>query len=192
MSEDEVPGTAATPEDLRARIAGNIKELRQAAGLSLGELAQEAGVGKSTLHALESGGANPSIETLWSVANALDVGFGRLAEPRKKRVRVVPAGTGPRLDATESSMAAELLVNRRRRFDLWVVELQPEKPRDSEAHATGTYEHLLVLGGRVLAGPRDEMVELEEGDLASYEADIEHRYEALEPDTKFVLLMDYR
>ncbi|MCH9648441.1 MAG: XRE family transcriptional regulator [Deltaproteobacteria bacterium] len=192
MSEDEVTTTAASPEEFRARIAGNIKELRQAAGLSLGELAQEAGIGKSTLHALESGTANPSIETLWSVANALDVGFGRLAEPRKMRVQVVPAGTGPRLDATDSSMIAELLVNRRRRFDLWVIELQPEKPRDSGAHATGTYEHLLVLSGRVLAGPSDELVELQTGDLASYEADIEHHYEALEPNTRCVLLMDYR
>ncbi|MGI9332201.1 MAG: helix-turn-helix domain-containing protein [Gammaproteobacteria bacterium] len=192
MPEHDTTLPVASSEELRSRLASNIKDLRQAAGLSLGELAARAGVGKSTLHGLEGGTANPSLETLWSVADALQVGFGRLSQAPRKRIHVLRAGSGPRLDATDASMQAELLVNRRLRFDLWMVELEPEAPRDSGAHAAGTYEHLLMLQGRVRAGPKDEMVELGCGDLASYEADTPHRYEALETRTRFVLLMDYR
>ena len=46
---------------------------RERAGMSLAELAR-AGLAKSTLSQLESGTGNPSLETLWALAMALDAG----------------------------------------------------------------------------------------------------------------------
>jgi len=61
-------------------VAGNIRRLRQEANLTLAELSAAAGLGKSTLAQLESGKGNPSVETLWAIAAALQVPFGRLME----------------------------------------------------------------------------------------------------------------
>ena len=62
-----------SPKDAAALVsvvAQNIRSRRTARGLSLGELAALAGVGKSTLSMLEAGKGNPSIETLLAT-NAL-------------------------------------------------------------------------------------------------------------------------
>ena len=64
-------------------VASNIRRLRQEANLTLAELAGAAGLGKSTLAQLESGKANPSVETLWAIAAALRVPFARLVEEER-------------------------------------------------------------------------------------------------------------
>jgi len=57
-----------------ANIADNIRKARKKAGLSQDKLAREAGVAYNTVVKIESGeNKNPTIETLRSIAKALDV-----------------------------------------------------------------------------------------------------------------------
>ena len=72
-------------------VAANIRTLRAQAGLTLADLAAAAGLGKSTLAQLESGRANPSVETLWAIAAALEVPFARIVEEERPSLRVVRA-----------------------------------------------------------------------------------------------------
>jgi quercetin dioxygenase-like cupin family protein len=51
-------------------------------------------------------------------------------------------------------------------------------------------EHLLVVTGRLRAGPAGNAVELGTGDVVTFGADVPHVYEALET-THCVLLMAY-
>src|SRR3954468_8584319 len=94
---------------LLAAVAANLRALRDGAGISLGELARRAGIAKSTVSQLEAGTGNPSVETLWALAVALSVPFGRLVEEPPTQVRVVRAGEGPRLQADEADFVAKLL-----------------------------------------------------------------------------------
>ena len=59
--------------------------------MSLAELARRAGLAKSTLSQLESGTGNPSLETLWALAMALDVQVSRLIGEAQARVQVIRA-----------------------------------------------------------------------------------------------------
>ncbi|HEY8340516.1 MAG TPA: XRE family transcriptional regulator [Egibacteraceae bacterium] len=174
-------------------VARNIRELRDRAGLSLSELAVAAGVAKSTLSQLESGRGNPSIETLWAVARALGVPFGRLVEPPHPDIRVVRAGQGVRIDAAGAPFHAELLASKARRgsFEVYVLEAEPGNTRAAEPHTAGTVEHLYVFAGRMRSGPADTPVELGPGDLATFPGDVAHVYAALEPGTQALLIMDY-
>src|SRR5438309_12088082 len=61
-------------------MAGNVRGLRVAGGISLDRLAESSGVGRSTLARLEAGQANPTIETLFAIADALRVPLGDLVE----------------------------------------------------------------------------------------------------------------
>src|SRR3954454_1763260 len=84
---------------LLAAVAANLRALRDEAGISLGELARRAGIAKSTVSQLEAGTGNPSVETLWALAVALSVPFGRLVQERGDEVHVVRAGGGVRVEA---------------------------------------------------------------------------------------------
>jgi len=191
MLKDRKPATAS---HLVSVVAGNIKALRERKGLSLSELAQVAGIGKSTLSMLESGSANPNIETLWALAAALGVPFGELIEARAPEVRVVRASEGLRVDAQHSTFRATLLVSStsgRTRVEIYRLESEPGPVREASAHIKGAVEHVYLIAGRLRCGPEGAAVDLGPGELATFAADGPHVYETLKKGTKAMLVMEY-
>jgi transcriptional regulator with XRE-family HTH domain len=188
-----LPPDEVEAAELRRRIATTVREHRARSGRSLADLAAAAGIGKSTLHAIESGEANPGIETLWALARALGVPFGQLLDPPAPAVRLVRAGAAPRVASESSSMQAYLLATTAHgaRTEVYELHLEPGPERDAEPHSAGTIEHVLVTAGRIRVGPSAAPVELEVGDLASFPGDVGHRYEALAAGTRVVLVIEY-
>jgi transcriptional regulator with XRE-family HTH domain len=175
-------------------VAANVRALRLDAGLTLADLATAAGLGKSTLAQLESGRANPSVETLWAIAAALRVPFARLIEEPRNALRVVRARDIPAMRSAEApGWAGRLLTasHGRGTFDLYSLDLEAGTVRHADAHHAGVVEHLVVVVGRLRAGPVSGPVELGAGDLMTFAADVPHVYEALET-SHCVLLMAYR
>src|SRR6185436_4575987 len=80
--------------ELRRRVGESIKRAREARGLSLSDLARQSGTAKATLSALEAGRANPTLETLWALAAALQLSLGELVDPPSPGLSVVRAGEG--------------------------------------------------------------------------------------------------
>jgi transcriptional regulator with XRE-family HTH domain len=191
--EGEQPAPAGDAGEVRARVAATVRELRAKAGRSLADLAATAGIGKSTLHAIESGDANPSIETLWALANALSVPFGELLDPPQPRVRVVRAEDAPRVDSESSALQAHLLTATARgaRVEVYALDVEPGPERVAEPHTPGTVEHVLVTSGQLRVGPSAAPAVLGPGDLASFPGDAAHVYDATEPGTRAVLLVEY-
>ncbi len=190
---DERASSDPEPRELRCRIARTVREVRRRSGRSLADVAAAAGIGKSTLHAIESEDANPGIETLWALARALDVPFGALLEPPSPSVRVVRAGEGPRVDSESAAMNARLLTSTAHgsRTEIYALRLEPSEGRDAEPHTAGTTEHVLVTAGEVRVGPTESLVDLGPGDLVSFPGDVPHRYEALVPNSEAVLIIEY-
>jgi len=190
----DTPNKAAQGGAPIAAIAAALRQHRQRSGLSMGDLATRAGVAKSTLSQLESGAANPSVETLWSLATALGVPFSALVDPPAPAVRVLRAGEGPTLAAEGADYRATLLAASTPgvSFDLYRIAAEPGAPRSSEPHAAGTVEHLVITTGRALAGIAEEPLELAPGDYVAYPADLPHVFRALEPGTTAVMVSQYR
>jgi transcriptional regulator with XRE-family HTH domain len=174
-------------------IAAAIRRERERVGLSLSELAKRAGVAKSTLSQLEAGTGNPSVETLWALGVALDVPFSRLVEPRVTPMVVIRAGEGPAIPSTQANFAGLLLsaCPPGARRDIYVITAEPGTARAADAHLPGSVEHLVVISGRLRAGPPDRTVDLDPGDYAMFAGDIAHRYEALAAGTAAVLVMEH-
>ena len=62
-------------------LGNNIKKLRNTAGMSITNLSDASGVGRSTISEIESGKAqNPKNNTISAIANALGVNIGTLNE----------------------------------------------------------------------------------------------------------------
>ncbi|MEV0901580.1 XRE family transcriptional regulator [Actinoplanes sp. NPDC049802] len=177
-----------------ALIAANLRRERDRAGISLAELARRAGLAKSTLSQLEAGAGNPSIETLWALGVALGIPFSRLIEPPVSPVRVIRAGEGPRVRSDNADFYGTLLAtgapNARR--DIYVLELEPGARRDAEPHIPGSVEHIVVSAGRIRVGPVAELVEVGPGDYVTFPGDVPHSYEALEPNSWAILVMEHR
>ena len=68
-------------DEIRARLAANLRRLRGERGISQERLALEAGVDRTMLSKIERRISNPSIETLLKLANRLNVDPVSLVSP---------------------------------------------------------------------------------------------------------------
>lgn len=65
-------------DDIRQRLARNLRKLRQDAGLSQEAFADQAGIHRTYISDLERGARNPTITVVDKLATALGVNAGRL------------------------------------------------------------------------------------------------------------------
>jgi transcriptional regulator with XRE-family HTH domain len=171
-------------------VGGNLRRQRQAAGLSLSELAGAAGVGKSTLHAMEQGEGNPTLGTLWALATALAIPLGDLLEDQPAPAEVVRADQGARIDG--AAVHARLLHRLITRGTVEVYELAVDQAVQlSEAHQPGVSECLVVTSGQVRAGPAAHAADLAVGDSIRHDAAQPHIYQGLGEANRAILLMIY-
>jgi transcriptional regulator with XRE-family HTH domain len=187
---EQVSDTAA---DVIAQISMSLRRERVRTALSLTELAKRAGIAKSTLSQLENGVGNPSLETLWALAQALGIPLSRLVDPPRQGVQVIRAGEGAVMHAERAAYDAALLSScpPGARRDIYRVIGQPGGPHLAPPHMTGTMEHLILGSGRVLAGPEDEALELGPGDYLRYPGDVPHIFDALDTDTTGIIIMEH-
>ncbi len=186
--------TPETPDETARRqaFATVLRNRRRQAGMSLSELARAAGIAKSNLSRLEAGDGNPSLETLWALSGALGVSVGALIDPQAGRARLVRRGESDDLRAEAADYEVTLLsrcpVGAMR--DLYRVIFQPGEAKVSAPHDTARVEHVVLLSGRARIGPVGAEEELLPGDYLSFPAAREHVYEALEPDTEALIVIE--
>jgi transcriptional regulator with XRE-family HTH domain len=170
-------------EDSRARavqdqLAANLRRLRIARHLSLSELARATGMSKATLSGIENGRANPTVETLASLAAALRVSIVELLEePPLGEVRVVrAAGATP---ARRDGVARRALeaVGADGSLELHEIALDARHLHEEAAKPAGTRASVYVLDGTLIAGPVERSTELGAGDYIAFPADVAHVYE---------------
>jgi transcriptional regulator with XRE-family HTH domain len=174
-------------------IAASLRRHRARTGLSLTEVAKRAGVAKSTLSQLESGTGNPSVETLWALAVALDTPFAALLDPPRPKVQIIRAGEGPAIYSDQADYSATLVASSppNARRDIYRIVASPGPGRKSEPHMPGVVEHVVLSSGRALVGPTDDPVELRPGDYIAYPGDLPHIFQALEEGTTATLVSEH-
>ena len=174
-------------------LARSLKRRRLERAISLSELARRAGVSKATLSSLERGTGNPSVDTVWALAKALNVPFGALFDGTEEDVIQVHRIEDAQIVTEEDGFRGRRLLSRQGRsgFELYVLELAAGAKRNAAAHSPGVTEHALVLDGQVAAGPDDDAAVLVAGDYLSFAADLPHRYHALGGPARVLLLTDY-
>lgn len=183
--------------ELRERIAHALRREREAAGISVSELARRAGVSKATVSQLEGGSGNPNVETLWALGDALGIPFADLVDrpaTEPTLIRARDLGQAPRVPSSAAPYSATLLsaCPPHARRDVYLIQAEPGEPRRSRPHHPGTTEHVVLVSGTALVGPADAAESLEPGDYLSYPGDAPHVFEALEPGTIAVLISELR
>lgn len=187
------PGCRVTTEmpDIRLQVGQRIKALRVARQLSLSDLSRQSGIAKATLSQIESGKANPTLETLWELTRALHVPLGDLVRAEPSDLMVVRASEGAvvRSGPFEARLISEWDEGNTR-LELYHCTIERGQ-HSSPAHAPGVTEHLIVQAGHMRVGPVSQEVELGPGDYLRMSNAGPHRYESLADCSAFTLIMAY-
>jgi transcriptional regulator with XRE-family HTH domain len=172
-------------------VARNLRALRVERGLTVSELARRSGVAKGTVSKLEAGQAtNPTVETLWSLADALGASLSELivADTPPSRVGRLAEAEWIEGDVLRARIVAKLAG--REVHDVSHVRFVPGARRDAGPHRRGAFAHAFVLAGRLrIDGSDAGTVELGPGDYAAFPADVPHAYEGLEDGTEALVLL---
>jgi transcriptional regulator with XRE-family HTH domain len=168
----------------------NLKALRS--DLSVLELSRRSRVARGTIAALERGEGNPTIDTLYALADTLGVPLSSLlaAPAEAAAVQVVRAGAGAHVEG--AALEAELLERIERPGllgELYAIRFHPGAARSAPPHPFGVEERLHIFSGRVRVGPASDPVELGPGDYAQYSGAVGHIYEALDGPASGTLLI---
>jgi len=159
-------------------ISGNLRRLRSDRGLSLDALAKESRVSKSRLGQIERGEANPSVTTLWQIANALRVEFSSLiTAPRANSVVATRRGVEPITgDDGRYRTYALFPFDPALGFEMFQSELDPDGHLHADPHPDGTWETVIMTSGELLIEVSGEEHVLTPGDAIRFRADVEHEY----------------
>jgi XRE family transcriptional regulator, regulator of sulfur utilization len=174
-------------------LARNLKRKRLERAISLSELARLSGVSKATLSGLERGNGNPSVDTVWALAHALNASFGDLFDEDDGDVVQVGRVDEAQIVTAERGFTGRKLLNRHGRggIEVYVLDLKRGAKRKASAHSPGVVEHVIVVSGRAEVGPDDEATVVGEGDRVSFSADRPHHYYALGGPVRLLSLTDY-
>jgi transcriptional regulator with XRE-family HTH domain len=161
-------------------LAARIKKSRLGLGLTLEQLADNAGLAKGMLSKVENFRVTPSLPTLAKLAEALGISMSALFEGLDHSPAISVTRKAERVsvdrDRELSNISYHSLAHHRpnRRMDPFELTVPAEGGREKALPHQGE-EFLTVLGGKVTLEIGEDSIDLEEGDSAYFNAEIPHR-----------------
>ena len=159
-------------------VAVNLKRIRTARKMSLDELSEQTGVSKSMLGQIERGESNPTISVLGKIVSGLRVEFNDLIEEPPQEAYVVDHAmqTPSKQVPGEYSVYTYFPFEKKRNFEIYVIEIEPGGCYVSGSHGEKTTEYIIGVEGILTleTGGREYMVKPQ--DALLFESDKEHRY----------------
>lgn len=162
-------------DDLGERIAKNLKQLREARGLTQEQVARVASVPRATWTNLESGSANPTLSVLHRAAGALQVTIEELLSTPRAACEHFPAGTLPKR-RQGSADVRKLLPHPIPGMEMDRIELPPGGRMPGVPHTPGTREYLTVESGEIELAAAGERYLIKPGDVIAFRGDQRHTY----------------
>ena len=75
---DKVKALEAGAAAVSTQLGRSVQRLRKASSLSLSDLSEQSGVAKSIISQIERNETNPTLATIWRLAQALDVSIDKV------------------------------------------------------------------------------------------------------------------
>lgn len=160
-------------------LAQRLKKLRKDRGLTLEQVASQAGLTRGWLSKVENFRVTPSVTALASICDTLGVSMSELFSGLEASppIVVVPRGQGHIITRDEdvSELVYESLARGRpaRRMDPFLVSVPPSDHRPALSHAGEEFMH--VLSGRVDLEYAEASHSLGPGDSAYFDGRQPHR-----------------
>ncbi len=162
-------------DDLGGRIARNVRQLREARGLTQEQMARLAGIPRATWTNLESGAANPTVSVLNGAATALQVTTEELLSTPRAACEFFPLGTLPTRSQGQGRVR-NLLPHAIPGMVMDRIELPAGARMPGVPHTPGTREYLACETGEIILAAAGERWHLHAGDVVSFRGDQRHAY----------------
>lgn len=164
--------------ELSKIIASNLKVLRNERNLTLGQLAKESGISKAMLSDIEKGNSNPTINTIWKIANGLKVPYTKLIDNIDKETTIIRKSE-PIMQTGETQSYRVYCYYKTtpvRNFELFYVELDAESSNNSIGHSKKAQEYVYIIKGELTLNTEKGDYTLKEGDSLVFDSSINHTY----------------
>lgn len=159
-------------------IALNLKQLRNERNLTLGQLSRISGISKAMLSDIEKGDSNPTINTIWKIANGLNVPYTKLMDSIEKETTIIRK-TEPVRQNGETDHYRVYCYYRNtpvRNFELFYVELDAKSSNSSIGHSERAQEYIFIIQGELILRTDAGDHILNEGDSLVFDSSIGHTY----------------
>ena len=163
-------------------IGRNVQAARRTQALTLDMLSEKSGVSKAMLSQIESGKVNPTVATVWKIAQGLQVEINSLLEGSTAPHRTFTATRHESitsLDTDEEGLHIKVLtpVSMVEDLEMYLLTFKPGGALRSAAHFPRTEEFLTVIRGRLRVVAGENSSDLNEGDFIRYHCDVAHSIE---------------
>jgi transcriptional regulator with XRE-family HTH domain len=159
-------------------LGKTIQTLRKEKTLSLDELARRSHVSKAMLSQIEQGKANPTVATVWKIAQGLSMSLNDLLAGSvvDKPFEIVRSENAPVLRSGDGGCEIVILSPFRLVDDLEIyrITFKPEAELPSAPHMPNTEELLTVIKGEFEVSSGEMSARVHPGDSIHYTAGQQH------------------
>ncbi len=200
VAEESGERTADAPAG-EVQVGDHIRQVREARGMTLQQLAERTGFSAALLTQIENRMASPSLGTLVKIANAFDTSVSAIIGGREERefsiVRKEDRRTVARVGLKEGGKTPytyEALGAGKagRQMEPFLVRLKPLTDRHVVRNTHEGEEFLYVLSGRVEVFLDDYADVLGEGDCIYYNSTIPHHVHSADDAEAVILAVIYQ
>jgi len=161
------------------QIGRNIQEIRRKLSMTLGHLSARSGVSKAMLSQIETEKVNPTVVTLWKIANGLNVDIDVLlkgSDDIEKKFNISRKEDITSIDAEEGKIHIRVLspFSMVEDLEMYMLTFDPGGKLESEAHFPQTEEFLSIIEGEVEVEAGVNKSTLCAGDFINYHCDVKH------------------
>jgi transcriptional regulator with XRE-family HTH domain len=182
------------PPLLMNTLGNNLRRERTTRGWSLRELAARADVSKALLSRIERGEANPSINALFQIGDALGIALSDLLAVELADCDIVRAGEGRVTASDDGSSVSRFVfaIDGHRRLEIYEFSMAPNTRSEWEGRAElGLIEFALVREGQVQIGPVGKEQLLSAGDAIAFRQEDLNVFQSLDDPVEAVCVIAY-
>jgi transcriptional regulator with XRE-family HTH domain len=183
MARARLPAASGSPDpgqseaEVPADPGSALRGLREQRGLTIASLARRVGISAAAISQIESGAVQPSVMTLRKLAAALGVPVFRFFLPadaaaasvvrRGERKTLGLARTGARYELLTPSLQGQL--------EVMEITMDPGQASAPEPVSHPGEECLVIISGLGQLELGDDIIGMQAGDAATFQASLPHR-----------------
>lgn len=163
---------------LTKQIGEKLKKLRLENELSLDQLSSRCSVSKPMLAQIERGASNPTVNTLWKIANGLGVSFTAFIDDEQPVIKKVNRDEiEPLFEETGKMKVVPLFpMEPGKSFESFSITLDLDCNYHSNPHPEGVEEYLFVEEGEMQLVVNDISYTIKKGESLRFTANYPHSY----------------
>ena len=174
-------------------VGQNLKRIRIEKHLTLEQLEKLTDVSKGMLSQIEKGTTNPTINTIWKLAEGLNISYSTLLDTFNENPQVIRKEEAIHQISNDGfyQLWGYFTGNRQRNFELFQMMLEPNKFYTSIGHSKKSEEYILVTKGKLSLSVAGKKYVLKEQDALNFVATTEHTYSNLGEEQVQATIINY-